>query len=314
MKLRIKPFQENLFILFQSINYVVKMKKTVKISLLILMPTLLILALPIGVFSEDYNSATTSAISYLEKIDPQNPYLPLAKDNLNTDPKMSVNFALKGIISSNKGQKQENLNEALRIMNSLDLIPEDRMDMYDILIFEYNLTRSQKYIEDSTKTSNLRYVESSSEYLKNANEDLTEIKGNGLVESETQLKKISDNYINKTSNYSNLYREMALLSSKEERYLASILFSIYAKNNEVIFDESIESIMTRFESEWNSFFGQGVYTDSQFSPASLKELQSKAVRYKEEGNEDFANVITEYVKFQAVSYTEFINAIEEGGL
>ncbi len=290
------------------------MKKTVKIPLLIIIPALLIFALPIGVFSDDYKSATTSAIAYLEKIDPQNPYLPLAKDTLNTDPTMSINFALKGIIGSNKGQKEENLNEAFRIINSLNLIPEDRMDMYNVLILEYNLTRSQKYNEDSTKTSNLRYIENSAEYLKKANEDLTEIKGNGPVDTETKLKKISDSYVSRTVNYSNLYRDMALISSKEDRYLATILFSIYAKNNEISFDESSEAILARYEKEWNAFFGQNSYNNSTFSPDSLRELQNKAIKYREEGNEDFANVITEYVKFQATSYTEFINAIEEGGL
>lgn len=290
------------------------MKKTVKIPLLIIVPALLIFALPIGVLSDDYKSATASAIAYLEKIDPQNPYLPLAKDTLNTDPTMSINFALKGIIGSNKGQKEENLNEALRIINSLNLIPEDRMDMYNVLILEYNLTRSQKYNEDSTKTSNLRYIENSAEYLKKANEDLTEIKGNGPVDTETKLKKISDSYVSRTVNYSNLYRDMALISSKEDRYLATILFSIYAKNNEISYDESSEVILARYEKEWNAFFGQNSYNNSTFSPDSLRELQNKAIKYREEGNEDFANVITEYVKFQATSYTEFINAIEEGGL
>jgi hypothetical protein len=276
--------------------------------------TLLIFALPIGAYSEDYTSATASAISYLEKIDPENPYLSLAKDTFRTNPKMSMNFALKGIIGSTKGQREENLNQALHIMSSLNLIPEDRMDMFNVLILEYNLTRSQKYKEDSAKTSNLRYIENSAEYLKMANENLNEIKGNGLEETDTKLRKISETYMNKASNYSNLYKDMALLSSKENRYLAAILFSIYAKNNEKSYDESLDSILDKFQEEWNSFFGQGSYNDSPFSPDSLKELKNKADMYREEGNEDFANVITEYVKFQAMSYTEFINAIEEGGL
>ncbi|KYC53730.1 MAG: hypothetical protein AMQ22_00117 [Candidatus Methanofastidiosum methylothiophilum] len=290
------------------------MNKTMKISLLILIPALLIMALPIGVLSEDYTTATTSAISYLEKIDPENPYLPLAKDTVITNPKISINFALKGIIESDKGSKEENLNKALEIMSSLKLIPEDRKDMFNVLILEYNLTRSQKYIEDSAKTSNLRYVANSGEYLKQANEDLNEIKGNGLGEIETKLKKISETYMNRSSNYSNLYKEMALISYDENRYLATTLFSIYAKNDRQRFDESLDVILTRFENKWNSFFGSGAYKDSPFSPDSLKELQKKAIKYRGEGNEDFANVITEYIKFQAISYTEFINAIEEGGL
>lgn len=285
-----------------------------KISLLILIPALLIMALPIGVLSEDYTTATTSAISYLEKIDPENPYLPLAKDTVINNPKISINFALKGIIESDKGSKEENLNKALEIMSSLKLIPEDRKDMFNVLILEYNLTRSQKYIEDSAKTSNLRYVANSGEYLKQANEDLNEIKGNGLGEIETKLKKISETYMNRSSNYSNLYKEMALISYDENRYLATTLFSIYAKNDRQRFDESLDVILTRFENKWNSFFGSGAYKDSPFSPDSLKELQKKAINYRGEGNEDFANVITEYIKFQAISYTEFINAIEEGGL
>ncbi|NYT14112.1 MAG: hypothetical protein GKC01_06345, partial [Candidatus Methanofastidiosa archaeon] len=56
------------------------MNKTVKISLLIMIPTLLIATIPISVLSEDYDTATASAILYLEKIDPENPYLLLAKD------------------------------------------------------------------------------------------------------------------------------------------------------------------------------------------------------------------------------------------
>ena len=290
------------------------MNKTMKISLLIVIPALLLMALPIGVLSEDYNTATTSAISYLEKIDPENPYLPLAKDTAVTNPKMSINFALKGIIESDKGKKEENLNKALEIMSSLKLIPEDRKDMFNFLILEYNLTRSQKYIEDSAKTSNLRYIANSEEYLKQANEDLNEIKGNGLGETEAKLKKISETYMNRSSNYSNLYKEMALISYDEKRYLATTLFSIYAKNDKQGFDESVDVILTRFENEWNSFFGSGAYKDSPFSPDSLKELQRKAMKYRVEGNEDFANVITDYIKFQAMSYTEFINAIEEGGL
>jgi hypothetical protein len=107
---------------------------------------------------------------------------------------------------------------------------------------------------------------------------------------------------------------MALISYDEHRYLATTLFSIYAKNDDQIFDESLEVILTRFENEWNSFFGSDVYKGSPFSPDSLKELQRKAITYRGQGNEDFANVITEYIKFQAMSYTEFINAIEEGGL
>jgi len=290
------------------------MNKTIKISLLILIPTLLIMALPIGVLSEDYNTATTSAISYLERIDPENPYLPLAKDTAITNPKTSINFALQGIIETDKGLKEENLNKALEIMNSLKLIPEDRKDMFNVLALEYNLTRSQKYIEDSAKTSNLRYISNSSEYIKQANEDLSEIKGNGLGETETKLKKISETYMNQSSNYSNLYKEMALISYDENRYLATTLFSIYAKNDNETFDESLDVILTRFENEWNSFFDSEVYKDSPFNPDSLRELQRKAMDYREEGNEDFANVITEYIKFQAISYTEFINAIEEGGL
>jgi len=107
---------------------------------------------------------------------------------------------------------------------------------------------------------------------------------------------------------------MALISYDENRYLATTLFSIYAKNDKQSFDESLDVILTRFENEWNSFFGSDAYKDSPFSPDSLKELQRKAVNYREEGNEDFANVISDYIKFQAISYTEFINAIEEGGL
>ena len=285
-----------------------------KKSLLIVIPALLIMTLPIGVLSEDYNTATTSAISYLEKIDPENPYLPLARDTAITNPKMSINFALKGIIESDKGNKEENLNKALEIMSSLKLIPEDRKDMFSFLILEYNLTRSQKYIEDSAKTSNLRYIANSGEYLKQANEDLTEIKGNGLGETEIKLKKISETYMNRSSNYSNLYKEMALISYDENRYLATTLFSIYAKNDKQRFDESLDVILSTFENEWNSFFGSGAYKDSPFSPDSLKELQKKAITYRGEGNQDFADVITDYIKFQAISYTEFINAIEEGGL
>ena len=285
-----------------------------KISLLILIPALLVMALPIGVLSEDYETATTSAISYLKRIDPENPYLLLAKDTATTNPKMSINFALKGIIESEKGNKEDNLNKALEIMSSLKLIPEDRKDMFNVLILEYNLTRSQKYIEDSAKTSNLRYLANSEEYLKQANEDLNEINGNGLGETETKLKKIAETYLNRSSNYSNLYKEMALISYDENRYLATTLFSIYAKNDNQSFDESLDVILTRFENEWNSFFGSGAYKDSPFSPDSLKELQRKAINYRGEGNEDFANVISDYIKFQAISYTEFINAIEEGGL
>lgn len=285
-----------------------------KISLLILIPALLIMALPIGILSEDYTTATTSAISYLERIDPENPYLLLAKDTAITNPKMSINFALKGIIESEKGEKEDNLNKALEIMSSLNLIPEDRKDMFNVLILEYNLTRSQKYIEDSAKTSNLRYLANSEEYLKQANDDLNEINGNGLEETEGKLKKIAETYMNRSSNYSNLYKEMALISYDENRYLATTLFSIYAKNDKQSFDESLDVILTRFENEWNSFFGSDAYKDSPFSPDSLKELQRKAVNYREEGNEDFANVISDYIKFQAISYTEFINAIEEGGL
>ncbi len=290
------------------------MNKTMKISLLILIPALLIMALPIGILSEDYTTATTSAISYLERIDPENPYLLLAKDTAITNPKMSINFALKGIIESEKGEKEDNLNKALEIMSSLNLIPEDRKDMFNVLILEYNLTRSQKYIEDSAKTSNLRYLANSEEYLKQANDDLNEINGNGLEETEGKLKKIAETYMNRSSNYSNLYKEMALISYDENRYLATTLFSIYAKNDKQSFDESLDVILTRFENEWNSFFGSDAYKDSPFSPDSLKELQRKAVNYREEGNEDFANVISDYIKFQAISYTEFINAIEEGGL
>lgn len=290
------------------------MNKTVKISMLILIPALLIMTLPIGILSEDYNTATTSAISYLEGIDPENPYLLLAKDTTITNPKMSINFALKGIIESEKGNKEDNLNKALEIMNSLKLIPEERKDMFNVLILEYNLTRSQKYIEDSAKTSNLRYLANSEEYLKQANEDLNEINGNGLGETETKLKKIAETYLNRSSNYSNLYKEMALMSYGENRYLATTLFSIYAKNDKQSFDEPLDVILTRFGNVWNSFFGSGTYKDSPFSPDSLKELQRKSIKYREEGNEDFANVISDYIKFQAISYTEFINAIEEGGL
>ncbi|KYC49885.1 MAG: hypothetical protein AMQ74_01353 [Candidatus Methanofastidiosum methylothiophilum] len=290
------------------------MKKSVQISLLIVISAILLFALPIGVFSEDYTSATNSAISYLEKIDPENPYLPLARDTLNTNPKMSINFALKGIIGSNKGNKGDNLNTALQIMSSLKLIPEDRMDMFNILSLEYNLTRSQKYIEDSAKNSNLRYIENSAEYLKNANDVIAEIRDNGKEENKLKLKKISETYLDRTSSYSNLYKDMANISFKENRYLATILFSIYAKNNDKIYEESLETILNRFDKEWDSFFGKDAYNDSPFSPDSLKELQNKAVKYREGGNEDFANVISEYVKFQAISYTEFINAIEEGGL
>jgi hypothetical protein len=272
------------------------------------------MALPIGILSEDYDTATTSAISYLERIDPENPYLLLAKDTATTNPKMSINFALKGIIESENGKKEDNLNKALEIMSSLNLIPEDRKDMFNVLILEYNLTRSQKYIEDSAKTSNLRYLANSEEYLKQANEDLNEINGNGLGETETKLKKIAETYLNRSSNYSNLYKEMALISYDENRYLATTLFSIYAKNDKQSFDESLDVILTRFENEWNSFFGSSAYKDSPFSPDSLKELQRKAINYRGEGNEDFANVISDYIKFQAISYTEFINAIEEGGL
>ncbi|NYT03784.1 MAG: hypothetical protein GKC00_03655 [Candidatus Methanofastidiosa archaeon] len=107
---------------------------------------------------------------------------------------------------------------------------------------------------------------------------------------------------------------MALISYDENRYLATTLFSIYAKNDKQSFDDSLDIILTRFENEWNSFFGSSAYKDSPFSPDSLKELQIKAINYREEGNEDFANVISDYIKFQAISYTEFINAIEEGGL
>ena len=285
-----------------------------KISLLILIPALLVMALPIGILSEDYDTATTSAISYLERIDPENPYLLLAKDTTVTNPKMSINFALKGIIESEKGEKEDNLNKALEIMSSLNLIPEDRKDMFNVLILEYNLTRSQRYIEDSAKTSNLRYLANSEEYLKQANDDLNEINGNGLGETEEKLKKIAETYMNRSSNYSNLYKEMALISYDENRYLATTLFSIYAKNDKQSFDESLDVILTRFENEWNSFFGSSAYKDSPFSPDSLKELQIKAINYREEGNEDFANVISDYIKFQAISYTEFINAIEEGGL
>jgi hypothetical protein len=290
------------------------MTKTKIISLLILILSLLISTIPISVLSEDYDAATTSAILYLEKIDPENPYLLLAKDTITTNPKMSVNFALKGIIESKKGEKEENLNKALEIMSSLKLIPEDRKDMFNILFFEYNLTRSQKYIEDSTKTSNLRYIANSEEYLRQANEDFNQSKGSGIEETRTKLKSISEIYMNKSSNYSNLYREMALISYEKNRYLATTLFAIYSINNNRGFDESLDVILTRFEGEWNSFFGSDAFKDSPFSPESLKELQSKAVRYREEGNEDFANVISDYIKFQAVSYTEFINAIEEGGL
>ncbi len=290
------------------------MNKTMKISLLILIPALLVMALPIGILSEDYDTATTSAISYLERIDPENPYLLLAKDTTVTNPKMSINFALKGIIESEKGEKEDNLNKALEIMSSLNLIPEDRKDMFNVLILEYNLTRSQRYIEDSAKTSNLRYLANSEEYLKQANDDLNEINGNGLGETEEKLKKIAETYMNRSSNYSNLYKEMALISYDENRYLATTLFSIYAKNDKQSFDESLDVILTRFENEWNSFFGSSAYKDSPFSPDSLKELQIKAINYREEGNEDFANVISDYIKFQAISYTEFINAIEEGGL
>jgi uncharacterized membrane-anchored protein len=290
------------------------MTKTKIISLLILILSLLISTIPISVLSEDYDAATTSAILYLEKIDPENPYLLLAKDTVTTNPKMSVNFALKGIIESNKGEKNENLNKALEIMSSLRLIPEDRKDMFDILIFEYNLTRSQKYIEDSAKTSNLRYVVNSEEYLRQANEDFNLSKGKGIEETEIKLKAISETYMNRSSNYSNLYREMALISYEENRYLATTLFSIYSIYDNQGNDESLDVILAIFENEWNSFFGQNVFTDSLFSPESLRELQRKAIRYREEGNEDFANVISDYIKFQAISYTEFISAIEEGGL
>ncbi|KYC45203.1 MAG: hypothetical protein APG12_00883 [Candidatus Methanofastidiosum methylothiophilum] len=290
------------------------MNKTVKISMLILIPALLICAFPISVLSEDYKNATTSAILYLERIDPENPYLALAKDTENNNPKMSINFALKGIIESSKGKKEDNLKKALEIMNSLNIIPEDREDIFNVLLFEYNLTRSQKYIDDSTKTSNLRYIANSGEYLRQANEDLNGSKGNGLEETDTKLKRISENYLNKSSDFSNLYKEMALISYAENRYLATILFSIYAKNDNKVFNESLDVILTRFENEWNSFVDSDAFDSSTFSPDSLKELKRKAVKYREEGNVDFANVISDYIKFQAVSYTEFINAIEEGGL
>ncbi len=290
------------------------MTKTNKISLLILIPALLIATLPVGVFSADFDDATNSAIAYLEKIDPENQYLLLAKETIDTNSKQAINFALKGIIESNKGEKEENLKKALEIMSSIKLIPEDRKDLFNILILEYNLTRSQKYIEDSSKTSNLRYIANSGEYLKQANEDLNQTKGNGLDEMETELKKISEEYINKSSTYSNLYQEMALISYEENRHLATILLSIYAKNDNKTFDESLDVVLTRFDNEWNSFFSSDEFNDSPFSPESLRELQMKAISYREQGNEDYANVISDYIKFQAISYTEFINAIEEGGL
>jgi len=282
--------------------------------MLILIPALLLTTIPVSILSEDHNTATISAILYLEKIDPENPYLHLAKDTTTSNPKMSLNFALKGIIESNKGQKEENLNKVLEIMSSLKLIPEDRKDMFNVLIFEYNLTRSQKYIEDLSKSSNLRYAANSSEYLRQANEDLNISAGSGLEETEAKLKKISETYVNKLSNYSSLYKEMALMSYDEKRYLATTLFSIYAKNDNQPLNESLDLILSRFENKWDSFFGTDAFNDSTFSPDSLKELQIKAIKYEGEGRTDFADVISDYIKFQAISYTEFINAIEEGGL
>jgi hypothetical protein len=293
---------------------VVKMSKATRISMLILIPALLLTTIPVSILSEDHNTATISAILYLEKIDPENPYLHLAKDTTTSNPKMSLNFALKGIIESNKGQKEENLNKVLEIMSSLKLIPEDRKDMFNVLIFEYNLTRSQKYIEDLSKSSNLRYAANSSEYLRQANEDLNISAGSGLEETEAKLKKISETYVNKLSNYSSLYKEMALMSYDEKRYLATTLFSIYAKNDNQPLNESLDLILSRFENKWDSFFGTDAFNDSTFSPDSLKELQIKAIKYEGEGRTDFADVISDYIKFQAISYTEFINAIEEGGL
>ena len=164
---------------------------------------------------------------------------------------MSLNFALKGIIESNQGQKEENLNKVLEIMSSLKLIPEDRRDMFNVLIFESNLTRSQKFIEDLSKSSNLRYAVNSSEYLRQANEDLNISVGSGLEETEIKLKKISEAYVNRLSNYSSLYKEMALMSYDEKRYLATTLFSIYAKNDNQSFNESLDLILSRFEKKWD---------------------------------------------------------------
>ena len=87
MKLWLKPFQDNAFILFHTLEYVVKMSKATKISMLILIPALLLTTIPISILSEDHNTATTSAILYLEKIDPENPYLHLAKDAANSNSK-----------------------------------------------------------------------------------------------------------------------------------------------------------------------------------------------------------------------------------
>ncbi len=314
MKLFNRLFQDNAFISFQITNYVVKMIKTMKISLFVLISGLLVVTLPIGALAEEYSTATTSAISYLERIDPENPYLFLAKDTESTDPQTSLNLALKGIIESDKGLKEENLNKAFEIMSSLQLIPEDRKDMFNILMIESNLTRAQITMRDSKENQNMRLLFASEELLIQTTEELAEINENGLSETMSQLKRISEYHIDLSSGYSNLYKDMALISYEENRYLASTLFSIYAKNDNRVFNESVEDILTRFENDWNSFFGTDVYKDTPFGPDSLKELQNKAEEYSEEGNEAFAYVITDYIKFQAMSYTEFINAIEEGGL
>ena len=53
MKLWLKPFQDNAFILFHTLEYVVKMSKATKISMLILIPALLLTTIPISILSED---------------------------------------------------------------------------------------------------------------------------------------------------------------------------------------------------------------------------------------------------------------------
>lgn len=290
------------------------MNKTMKISMLILLSGLISIALPIGVLSEEYETATTSAILYLETIDPENPYLSIAKDTVSTDPKTSINFALKGIIESDKGIKNDNLNKALEIMSSIELIPEDRVDMFNILAIESNLTRSQKFIEDASESFNMRHIAASEEILIQTSEEMIVVNGDGLDETSQKLKAVSDRYMGILVQHSNLYRDMALVSYAEDRYLATTLFSIYAKNEGAVFGEPLEDILTDYENEWNSFFGKEFYKESPFSPDSLRELQRKAIKYMDEGNEIFANVIEEYIKFQAMSYKEFINAIQEVGL
>lgn len=285
-----------------------------KISMLILLSGLISIALPIGVLSEEYETATTSAILYLETIDPENPYLSIAKDTVSTDPKTSINFALKGIIESDKGIKNDNLNKALEIMSSIELIPEDRVDMFNILAIESNLTRSQKFIEDASESFNMRHIAASEEILIQTSEEMIVVNGDGLDETSQKLKAVSDRYMGILVQHSNLYRDMALVSYAEDRYLATTLFSIYAKNEGAVFGEPLEDILTDYENEWNSFFGKEFYKESPFSPDSLRELQRKAIKYMDEGNEIFANVIEEYIKFQAMSYKEFINAIQEVGL